>query len=102
MTTDSVTLQQAMADAGTGDVGLLAHAIARAAPGIMPFGLDLPSDLADASPALPADVWDKVKADVKQHVQWHNDPRFTEHALPGGKERITRGPLLTDPVVYEG
>ena len=91
MTTDSVTLQQAMADAGTGDVELLSHAIERAAPGIPAFNPDLPSD-----------VWDAVKADVKEHVHWHTTPGYTVHALPGGKERITSGFLLTDPVVYEG
>ena len=92
--TDTVSLGQAMVDAGTGDPGLLEHAIARAAPGFPGFVLD--GDLADAG------AWDAVKAAVKQHVFWHNDARYTEHALPGGKERITRGPNLTDPVVYEG
>ena len=50
---------------------------------------------------LPADVWEAVVADVRQHVMWHTDTQFTAHALPGGRERITRGPDLDDPVVYE-
>ena len=91
MTVDSVTLQQAMADAGTGDVGQLSHSIGKVAPGIPSF-----------DPDLPADVWDKVKAAVKAHVALHADPRNTVHALPGGVERVTRGPLLTDPVLFEG
>ena len=44
----------------------------------------------------------KSKAAVRQHVQWHLDPAYTAHALPGGKERITKGKNLNDPVVYEG
>ena len=39
---------------------------------------------------------------MKQHVAWHTDDRFTVHALPDGVERITDGPGLDDPVVYEG
>ena len=85
---DTVTLQQAMASVGTGDAGLFSHSIGRAAPGIPPF-----------DPTLPADVWEAVEADVRQHVLWHTDPRWTAHALPGGRERITLGP--DGPVVYE-
>ena len=88
---DSVTLKQAMESVGTADAELLAHSVARAAPGIPPF-----------NPDIPGDVWDKVAADVKQHVAWHTDDRFTVHALPDGVERITDGPGLDDPVVYEG
>ena len=65
-------------------------AVGRAAPGIPPF-----------DPTLPADVWEAVVADVRQHVMWHTDTRFTAHALPGGRERITLGPNIDDPVVYE-
>ena len=79
-----------MESAGTGDVGLFEHSIGRAAPGIPPF-----------DPTLPADVWEAVAADVRQHVMWHTDPQFTAHALPAGRERITRGTSLDDPVVYE-
>ena len=89
--TDTVTLYQAMESAGTGDVGLFEHSVARAAPGIPPF-----------DPTLPADVWEAVEAAVAQHVMWHTDPQYTAHALPGGRERITRGPAVDDPVVYEG
>ena len=88
--TDTVTLRQAMESVGTGDVGLFEHSIGRAAPGIPPF-----------DPDLPADVWEAVRADVAQHVMWHTDPQFAAHALPGGRERITRGPSIDDPVVYE-
>ena len=85
-----MTLQQAMSSVRTFDVGLFEHSVARAAPGIPPF-----------DPDLPADVWEAVVADVRQHVMWHTDTQFTAHALPGGRERITRGPDLDDPVVYE-
>ena len=88
--TDTVTLQQAMSSVRTFDVGLFEHSVARAAPGIPPF-----------DPDLPADVWEAVVADVRQHVMWHTDPQYTAHALPGGRERITRGPSIDDPVVYE-
>ena len=88
--TDTVTLQQAMSSVRTFDVGLFEHSVSRAAPGIPPF-----------DPTLPADVWEAVRADVAQHVLWHTDTRFTAHALPGGRERITRGPSIDDPVVYE-
>ena len=57
-----MTIKQAMASVGTGDVGLFSHSIARAAPGIPPF-----------EPDLPADVWEAVEADVRQHVLWHTD-----------------------------
>ena len=87
--TDTVTLEQAMVAAGTGDVGLFTHSIGRAVPGIPPF-----------DPDLPADVWEAVEVAVSQHVRWHANP-FTVHALPGGRERITRGHELSDPVVYE-
>ena len=90
--TDTVTLQQAMEDAGTGDVGMLEHSIARCAPGLPNFD----------DPGVDGAAWDAVKADVRQHVQWHLNPNFTAHALPGGKERITEGKHLDDPVVYEG
>ena len=80
-----------MAEAGTGDAELFGHSVARAAPGLPPF-----------DPDLPADAWDAVAADVTQHVSWHTDDRFTVHALPEGVERITEGPNLDDPVVYEG
>ena len=88
---DTVTLEQAMESVGTADAGLFAHSVARAAPGIPPF-----------DPDIPGDVWDKVAADVAQHVTWHTDDRYTVHALPDGLERITDGPGLDDPVVYEG
>ena len=88
---DTVTLQAAMASVGTADVELFGHSVARAAPGIPPF-----------DPDLPADVWEEVEAGVRQHVIWHTDDQFTVHALPDGVERITRGPDLTDRVVYEG
>ena len=74
--TDTVTLQQMLADAGTSDPGMLAHAIAKVAPGV-------PPQLED----FPADVWDKIKADVAQHIAAHRD-RYRVHALPGGGERI--------------
>ena len=90
--TDSVTLNQALQFAGTADIGLLFHAITRAAPGLPPFG----------DTGVDGAAWDAVKADVRQHVQWHVDPAYTEHALPGGKEKITRGPSLDDTCVYEG
>ena len=89
--TDTVTLEQAMVDVGTGDAGLFGHSVARSAPGIPPF-----------DPDLPADVWDSVEVDVTQHVFWHTDDLYTVHALPDGVERITEGPTLDDPVVYEG
>ena len=89
---DTVTLQQAMEYAGTGDVGFLEHAISRVAPGLPNFD----------DPGVDGAAWDQVKADVRQHVQWHLNPAFTVHALPGGKERITKGKNLSDPVVYEG
>ena len=91
--TDTVTLQQAMADAGTADVGLLGHAITHAAPGF---------------PGFTDGLWetlDRVGCGqgrrCKQHVHWHTDPAYTEHALPWGRERITHGPHLDDPVVNE-
>ena len=87
---DTVTLQQAMSSVRTFDVGLFEHSVSRAAPGIPSF-----------DPTLPADVWEAVRADVAQHVMWHTDPQFTAHALPGGRERITLGTDLDDPVVYE-
>ena len=90
--TDTVTLQQALEYVGTGDVGLLGHALARVAPGLPPFD----------SPGLDKAAWDKVKAGVHQHVQWHLGSKFTVHALPGGRERITEGTSLDDPIVYEG
>ena len=89
--TDTVTLEQAMVNVGTEDVGLFDHSVTRAAPGIPPF-----------DPDLPADVWEAVEAAVMQHVSWHTDDSFTVHALPDGFERITEGPNLDDPVVYEG
>ena len=55
--TDTVTLQQAMESVGAADVGLFGHSIGKAAPGIPPF----------EDNELPADVWDAVAADVKQH-----------------------------------
>ena len=85
--TNQVTLEQAMSDAGTGDVGLFGHAVVRVAPGLPNFD----------DPGVYGEAWDKVKADVKQHVAWHNDSRFTKHALPGGREKITKGPSLNDP-----
>ena len=85
---DTVTLQQAMASVGTGDVELFSHSVSRAAPGIQTF-----------DPDIPADVWEAVEADVRQHVTWHTNPRWTAHALPGGRERITVG--QDGPVVYE-
>ena len=91
--TNKVTLEEAMAFAGTGDVGLFGHSLERTAPGLPGFGGD---------PGVYGEAWDQVKADVRQHVQWHNDPAYTAHALPGGKERITKGPSLGDPCVYEG
>ena len=101
--TDTVTLRQAMADAGTADARLLGHAIARVAPGFPPFGDDeTDPECGNAVKAADAEAWDAVKADVKRHVHWHADPAYTAHALPGGRERITRGPNLSDPVVYEG
>ena len=90
--TDTVTLQQAMAYARTGDVGLFEHAISRVAPGLPNFD----------DPGVDGAAWDKVKEAVKQHVHWHQSLAFTVHALPGGKERITKGKNLSDPVVYEG
>ena len=81
-----------MASIGAADVELFGHSIARAAPGIPPFTDD----------GLPGDVWDKVAEFVKQHYGWHVDDRFTVHALPDGVERITKGPNLDDPIVYEG
>ena len=88
--TDTVTLAQAMASTGTEDAGLFGHSVGRAAPGIPPF-----------DPDIPGDVWDAVEADVRQHVFWHTDDRFTVHALSAGREKITSGPRLDDPVVYE-
>ena len=90
--TDSVTLQKALEDAGTADTGLLEHSIARVAPGLPPFGDD----------GVDGAAWEKVQGAVRQHVQWHLDPAYTAHALPGGRERITKGKGLNDPVVYEG
>ena len=90
--TDTVTLQQAMSYVGTGDAGILEHSISRVAPGLPNFD----------DPGVDGAAWDKVKVAVRQHVQWHLDPAFTAHALPFGKERITKGKHLDDPVVYEG
>ena len=90
--TDSITLTRALQDVGTADVGLLEHCIKRVAPGLPPFGDD----------GVDAAAWEKVQAAVRQHVSWHLDPAYTAHALPNGKERITRGPSLNDPLVYEG
>ena len=90
--TDTVTLQQAMAYVGTGDVGVLEHSISRVAPGLPNFD----------DPGVDGAAWDKVKVAVRQHVQWHLNPAFTAHALPFGKERITKGKGYDDPVVYEG
>ena len=54
-------------------------------------------------PGVDGAAWDKVKADVRQHVgNGITDPKYTEHALPGGREKITRGSTLSDPCVYEG
>ena len=90
--TDTVTLQEAMASIGAADVELFGHSIGRAAPGIPPF----------TDNELAGDVWDEVAEAVKQHYDWHVDDRFTVHALPDGVERITEGPNLDDPIVYEG
>ena len=49
--TDSVTLQKALQDAGTADVGLLEHCIKRVAPGLPPFGAD----------GVDAAAWEKVQ-----------------------------------------
>ena len=87
---DTVTLQQAMSSRQDFRRRPVRAQRRRAAPGIPPF-----------DPDLPADVWEAVRADVAQHVLWHTDPQFTSHALPGGRERITRGTSLDDPVVYE-
>ena len=62
-----------LTDAGTSDPGMLAHAIAKVAPGV-------PPQLED----FPADVWDKIKADVAAHIAAHRD-RYRVHALPGGE-----------------
>ena len=88
--TDTVTLTEAMESVGTGDVELFGHSVTRAAPGIPDF-----------NPDLPAGVWDAVEDAVRQHIHWHTDPIYTAHALPGGRERITEGKNLDDPVVYE-
>ena len=90
--TDTVTLQEAMNYVGTGDVGVLGHSLSKVAPGLPPFD----------DGGVDGAAWDKVKAAVRQHVQWHQDPALTVHALLLGKERITKGPHLSDPVVYEG
>ena len=82
-----MNLQQALSDAGTGDVGLLGHALAK----YTTYSID----------GCPQNQWDAIKDKVKQHVHWHTDPLFTAHALPGGREKITEGPSLNDPVVYE-
>ena len=79
---DTVNLEQAMADAGTGDVGLFEHAVVRVAPGLPNFD----------DPGVDGAAWEEVEGDVRQHVEWHQDPAYTEHALPGGKEKITKGP----------
>ena len=81
-----------MESVGAADVGLFGHSIGKAAPGIPPF----------EDNELPADVWDAVAEDVGQHYGWHTDERYTAHALPDGVERITKGPSLEDPVVFEG
>ena len=49
--TDSVTLQKALQDVGTADVGLLEHCIKRVAPGLPPFGDD----------GVDAAAWEKVQ-----------------------------------------
>ena len=73
---DTVSLQQMMADAGTTDIKLLAHCINAVAP---------------AGPVLledfPASVWAGIKEDVAKCVSDHGD-RYRVHALPGGKEYI--------------
>ena len=85
-----ISLQQAMQEVGTADAGLFGHATARAGATF------------DTADEMDFDKWDAIRDEVKKHVHWHTDPTYTVHALPGGRERITSGPSLTDPVVYEG
>ena len=63
--TDTVTLQQAMEDAGTGDVGLLEHSIMRCAPGLPKFD----------DPGVDGAAWDKVKEDVRNSTSTGIFPR---------------------------